>query len=110
MDFTFFARLGLLAVPDFLTAQACATLRAAMLTSTHESARIGSGADAALDTAFRNVACVDVSRNVRLPLRKRLQELTPRLEKHFGVTLHDFESLIPPVLRGELLQATSRRQ
>jgi SM-20-related protein len=87
----FFAHFGLLAIRDFLDAEACAMLRAEMLAAEVSPATIGTKAGEVVDEDLRRAGISKVPADSKSLIKSRLSDLQPRLESHFNLALKNFE-------------------
>jgi predicted 2-oxoglutarate/Fe(II)-dependent dioxygenase YbiX len=92
----FFRKLGLFVAEEFLEAQACIELRSDIAASQVVKGTVLGDDDQAggvVDETVRVVSRAHVTAAIRRSLKSRLKALSPELEKHFGVSLNDFEGL-----------------
>jgi SM-20-related protein len=84
----FFQRLGLFVLPDFLdpkyTMELCSHLAAAPM---ERASVVGSNGEQRLNLESRKVDACVLPKETTAPLRQRLLEIQPALEKHFGTPL-----------------------
>jgi len=90
---TFFKQLGLFILPDFLDPESRVSLWRQMAAAPAEEAVVvGPRGEQQLDLATRKVDCCLPSKEVRVRLEQRLQEIKPEIERHFGLRLSNCET------------------
>jgi len=90
----FFRKLGLFVAEEFLVPEACIELRSDINRSQFERATVlgeDEQAGGVVDETVRVVSRARIPGTMRQGLQSRLKALLPELEKHFGVSLNDFE-------------------
>ena len=80
MNVNSLARTGLVAVPDFLTPDVCATLRAEMLSGAGNPAVVPSEVGRVVGEDICHVKSVSVAKELRSQVKARLVELLPKSE------------------------------
>lgn len=89
---SFFQQLGLFVIPNFIEVAHAADLCCQMAIAPSERAIvIGAGGEHRLNEDVRKVGSSILDKGLQSPLERRLREVLPDLEKHFSVTLADFE-------------------
>jgi SM-20-related protein len=89
----FFKDLGLFTQQNFFDSPSCAQIREQLMSAECEKATIV-GSDPArgtVDESFRKVLCASVEKSAICSVKERLEQLKPRLEEHFNLTLAGFE-------------------
>src|SRR5579862_136151 len=89
----FFQKLGFFVVPDFLEPEYLAQLRKEIATAPAEKGTVTDPYSEALYVKpdIRRVDSCLPSRDFRVPLKRRLEEIQPVLERHFGTPLGGYE-------------------
>src|SRR5690348_9278555 len=88
----FFRLCGLFVAPRFLDPAMCAQLRAEMRASEQVPGTVGiEGARYAVDRRVRRVVMADIGDGPSELVRSRVLALKPDVEKHFAMTLTDFQ-------------------
>ena len=84
----FFVRRGIFIVEDFLDADLCSRIRGEARATGHKPATVSSpDRDGYCDETCRRTLEADVGSETRALLRCRIQEIKPRLESYFRVSL-----------------------
>ena len=84
----FFKSLGFYVVEDFLESSLCAEVCAEMEMSDAEKATIVlTTGERRIDETIRKVRWTQVSERKALEIRKKLEDIRPKLEEHFGVNV-----------------------
>jgi SM-20-related protein len=83
----FFARLGMLVVEDFLDGESCRTLRREVRESASTPAAVWKEDEKVVDAEARRTTRAKVAKAIEARVKRKLLELRPRLERHFGVSL-----------------------
>src|ERR1051326_1257294 len=97
----FLQKFGIFIVRHFLNAYQCAQLCAEIGVAPYKSAKVLETAEEGyvLDESFPKVLLVEPSQSAEALVRSRLDELKPKLEEHFKVTLPGYNE--PQFLRYE---------
>jgi SM-20-related protein len=84
----FFRDLGLFVTEDFLNHDSCRRLVAELKTASFEKATIvKDGHDGVLDENSRKVSCISVAEETWSAIRQQFQDIKPKLEEHFCISL-----------------------
>jgi predicted 2-oxoglutarate/Fe(II)-dependent dioxygenase YbiX len=90
---SFFSRLGMLTVENFLDDEACARLRRAARRATTVEAHVWKNGEKIVDEDARRATQAKVGQEVEAFVESRLLELCPRVERHFDVKLRGLQPL-----------------
>jgi SM-20-related protein len=88
----FFEKLGFFVLPDFLEPEYIAQLRSDIEAAPKEKGSVTQpGSDLYVDLDLRSVDACTPPKNVRAPIKERLRDLQPVIERHFGIPLGGYE-------------------
>lgn len=89
----FFRAIGFLVQPGFFTEQECAWLRAQAKEAAVDPAGVVHGRDTVVDQSYRSTKRAEIIPDTEAFVVARMQQLRPRLESHFAVSLTELQPL-----------------
>lgn len=92
-NYTFLQKLGVFAIPGFLTPEECGQWRSVANATEGRAAMVYSETNAAVIEEHRRTLDVLVEGPIRAALEEKLRALQPVLEKEFDVQLGEFETV-----------------
>lgn len=91
----FFASFGLFVRREFLDLALCDELRRQMASTPGKPARVLKSSGDTLDETYRRTVTAEVSEATKSLVKRRFEQLTPDLERHFDLRLHGCQ---PPAM------------